>query len=455
MKRNVLLIDDNTIFIDDFKAYTRDIFQVLSATSAGDGLTLMRMHDPDVVLLDLLLKGSENGLEVLQKILHMDPDMPVIMVTDFPDHKTAVEAMQLGAVHYTSKAPNMETLKAVIEQQVQMLPWRRLYREQQDQKFGEFIGESETMQKVRAKIDRAALTDMPVLITGDSGTGKELVANAIHRKSQRASRAMHTVNCSTLSANLFESEFFGHERGAFTNAYKFQRGKFEMADHSTLFLDEIGELPLESQPKILEAIEYKRYWRLGGEQVMHSDVRLIAATNRDLEELIEEGSFRKDLYYRLKVIEIHVPSLTERREDIPSLARHFLELACREIRCPIPSIPPAVMTYWQNKPWPGNVRQLRHKMEEIALESFGGTVSFEQLDHKQDLAPTPGYQDVFNLPYAEAKRILVENFTRDYILRALRKNNNNVVKTANEIGVNRTTIYRILKNLSQGDQAKK
>jgi two-component system nitrogen regulation response regulator NtrX len=447
MKREILLIDDNTLFIENFKDYTREIFEVVSATTAEEGLTLMRMHDPDVVLLDLFLKEELDGLAVLREILHFDPDMPVIIVTDYANHESAVQAMQLGAVYYTSKAPNMETLKAVIEQQVRMLPWRRLYREQQQAKFGEMIGQCQAMQKVREKIQQYAATDMPVLILGESGTGKELVAYALHRHSRRASKPMQTVNCSTLAPHLFESEFFGHQRGAFTSAYKTRRGKFELADSGTLFLDEIGDLSLESQPKILEAIEYKRFWRLGSEEQMHADVRLIAATNKDLQKQVAEGRFREDLYYRLKVLDIELPPLRERRGDLPDLTKFFMEKVCREIKRHPLAIPDAVLDYWQSNDWPGNVRELRHTIERVALEATGQKIRLDDV-RKPDTAPAGSSFDrqLLEMSYAQAKNKLLENFKVEYIRNALKKNNNNVAKTAEEIGVNRSTVYRVLKN---------
>ncbi|MFQ5631491.1 MAG: sigma-54-dependent transcriptional regulator [bacterium] len=447
MKREILLIDDNTLFIENFKYYTHEIFEVISSTSAEEGLIHLRMRDPDAVLLDLFLKEKMDGLQVLQEILHIDPDMPVIIVTDYPDHESAVQAMQLGAVYYTSKAPNMETLKAVIEQQVQILPMRRFCREQQQAKFGELIGRSQAMQKVREKIQQCAATDMPVLILGESGTGKELVANALHRHSQRASKPMQAVNCSTLAPHLFESEFFGHERGAFTNAYKTKRGKFELTNGGTLFLDEIGDLSLESQPKILEAIEYKRFWRLGGEKSLHSDVRIVAATNKDLQKAVNEGRFREDLYYRLKVLEIDIPPLRERRDDIPELVQYFLEKVCREIKCPLPTLPAAAMNDLQSRDWPGNVRELCHAVERIALDISGGKLNLDDFRKPQALSADSRFDsELFEMPYTEAKNQLLENFQMDYIQNALKRNNNNVSKTAEEIGVNRSTVYRVLKN---------
>ncbi len=445
-RRLILLIDDNLQFIDDFKFFTRKEYDVISTTSGQEALTHLRMQDPDVVLLDLRLGEQESGIEVLRKIKRIDRDMPVIIITDFPEVETAVEAMRLGAVHYAAKSPDMAALKAVIDQQIQNLPYRRLYREEQDKKFGLLIGESQAMQQVRKKIVQCAKVDLPVLILGESGTGKELVANAIHRESARGAHAICTINCSTLSPNLFESEFFGHEKGAFTGAYARKRGKIELAQNGTLFLDEVADLPIESQPKILEALEYKRFQRVGGEKTLEADVRIIAATNRDLEKAVAEGRFREDLYYRLKVLTIYLPPLRERPEDIPELVHHYLELSCREIRKPVPKVPKLVMDYWQHYSWPGNVRELKNKMMQVAFETESGVVSSSFAgksianNHINEL-----YKTLLERPYQEAKHALLERFQIDYIKAALARNNNNITQTAEEIGVHRSTVYRVLK----------
>ncbi|MFQ5633462.1 MAG: sigma-54 interaction domain-containing protein, partial [bacterium] len=353
----------------------------------------------------------------------------------------------LGAEFYSAKTEDIQTLKAVIDQEIRTLPWRHLCREQQTRKYGTLIGDSRAMQKIRQEIGRCAGVDFPVLITGESGTGKELVANAIHRQSKRAGQAMFTVNCSTLAPHLFESEFFGHERGAFTGAYTRKKGKFELANLGTLFLDEIADLPIESQPKLLETLEYQRFQRVGGEAILSADVRIIAATNKDLKKCIEDGCFREDLYYRLKVVQINVPPLRERAEDIPELAGHFLELACREIKRPPPKIPPAVMHNWQHYHWPGNVRELRHKMMHVALYSDGDSVGLQHLlASKPNHAHGHSYIDLLALPYPEAKQALFERFQADYIREALRQNHANITKTAEEIGVHRSTVHRVLKN---------
>jgi len=447
MKRLILIIDDNIQFIQDLSFYMRNEYDIISATTGTEGLTLVRMQEPDVVLLDMKLQEGESGLDVLRKIKNVDPDMPVIIVTDYPEVDTAVEAMRLGAEHYASKSPKIGELKAIIEQQIRNLPWRKLYREEMSRQYGQLIGDSPAMQKIRSRIEQVAKTDLPVLILGESGTGKELVANAIHRQSARSGYMMVTVNCSTLAPNLFESEFFGHEKGAFTGAFSRKKGKIELAEHGTLFLDEIGDLPIESQAKILEAIEYKRYCRVGGEKVLSADVRIIAATNRDLRRAVEEKSFREDLYYRLETIMLFIPPLRERREDIPELAMHFLELACREIKKPVPRVSEKVMAYWKRLPWKGNVRELRNKMMQVALAADGewAQAEGEEFSGKQEQSGA-FLKSLFDLPYNDAKEKLLDYFQAEYIKRALVRNDFNISKTAEQIGVHRSTVHRVLRN---------
>ncbi|MDQ7064386.1 MAG: sigma-54 dependent transcriptional regulator [candidate division KSB1 bacterium] len=445
-KRSILLIDDDEQFLDDFQFFTSNDYDVQCTTNGEEAITHIRMQDPDVVLLDMCLNHGEDGLDLLRRIKEIDPDLPVIVITQYPTHNSAVKSIKLGAQHYIEKTPDLNTLKAIIDQQIASLPYRRYYREHQEKKYGALLGNSPAMQKLRKRIDQCALVDVPVLIVGESGTGKELVANAIHRKSARAAQPMFSVNCSTLSPSLFESEFFGHERGAFTGAFKRKKGKVEVAENSTLFLDEIGDLPPESQPKILEVIEYGRFQRVGGTEILHADVRIIAATNRNLQEDVENDRFREDLFYRLNVLNVIVPPLRERREDIPELIRHYLELACRKIRRPVPKIPDVVMEYWQSYHWPGNVRELQNKMMNVALETEGDTISQSLVRSPQmNMSFLEEYQALLELPYDQAKRALMDRFQYDYVKAALQRNQNNITKTANETGLHRSTIYRVLK----------
>lgn len=450
-KRLILLIDDSESFCSDFRYFTRDIFDVVCSNNGDDGLTQVRMLAPDVVLLDMRFGNkAEEGLRILRQIKRVDPDLPVIIITDFPEVDHAVEAMRMGAEHYAGKTADIQTLKVLIEHQIRTMPWRRLYREEQNKKTQHLIGQSAIMDKVRQEIERCARVDIPVLITGESGTGKELVAHSIHRQSRRAGQVMMQINCSALPTPLFESEIFGHEQGAFTGAHKRKQGKLELADKGTLFLDEVAELPIESQPKLLDAIEYKRFYRLSGLQQLAADARIIAATNRDLEECIARGTFRRDLYYRINGVRLHIPPLRDHAEDIPELARHYLELACVEMRRPVPKIPSNVMRQWQSYHWPGNVRELKWKMEQVALYTDGDSVTMMMpIVAQQDSGLGLFYRQLFDLPYSEAKDALLGKFQEDYISRALVKNEYNVSKTADESGINRSTVYRVLRSMER------
>jgi two-component system NtrC family response regulator len=325
-KHTLLIIDDNPQFAEDIRALTGDEFHLVTATSGEEGVRKLPESNVDVVLLDLKLGRGIDGLEVLRRLKRLDPDVPVIMITEHVSLETAHQAGQLGAAQYCDKAPNLKELRLLINQHLQNLPWRRAYRDEMRRRHTPFIGESPAVQRLFAEIEAIAPADCLVLITGESGSGKELVAREIHRRSHRANLPMLILNCSNLPPAIFESEFFGHEAGAFTSASKRQKGKFEAAHNSTLFLDEVADLPLESQPKILRALETGDFHRLGGTEELHADVRILAATNQNLKDAVAAGRFRTDLLYRLQSVAIHVPSLHQRVEDIPLIVKYSLRL---------------------------------------------------------------------------------------------------------------------------------
>jgi len=445
MKPKILIIDDNKMFIRDFTFCAEKQYEIIPACTRVQGLSKMRMDDIDAVVLDLVFDVCpDEGLEMLNKIKQIDLDMPVIIATDHASHESAVEAMKRGAVHYTSKAPNMMKLLTVIDTHIKMVPKLR----QAHKHSVEFMGKSPAAQKVRERVKQVAQSDLGVLITGESGTGKGLVANAIHHFSRRASNPFYELNSSGLGGHLFESDFFGHEQGAFTGAFRTTKGKFELANNGTLFLDEIGDLPLDTQAKVLKTIENGKFYRVGGMHELQSDVRIIAATNRDLTRLMNENTFREDLYYRLKVAEIKVPPLRERREDIPMLAHHFLERACYEQKCEMPTISQRQMDYWQSLPWKGNVRELWHFMERFALNIDG---SFGEAYEGASSKNRTEYKDFLDAPYHEALKNLQQDFKVAYFNNALKKHNGNVTQTARTCNVDKATIYRFLNDQSNAD----
>ncbi len=445
---SLLLIDDQPEFPRDFLALTGEEFHVVTARSGEEGLRLLPQAAPDLVLLDLKLGRGIDGLETLKRIKRIAPDVPVIMVTAHASLETAVQAGRLGAAHYFSKSPNLKELRFVIQRHVQQRVVERAYREELQRRYPRMLGTSAAMQKILEEIATLASADCSVLITGESGTGKELVAHEIHQRSGRGSRPMLIINCSNLPAPLFESEFFGHEAGAFTGATSRHLGKLEEAEGSTLFLDEIADLPWESQPKILRVLENGDFRRLNGNADLHADVRVIAATNRDLPEAVKAGSFRKDLLYRLNAVEIHVPPLREHREDVPLLAQHYLEHFAHRQHKPVPAVPELLMEVWQNYEWPGNVRELRNLMQNVVLFSKDGQIDATRLriEASEPRTFSEEFQRLFHLPYEEAKDKLLGHFQGEYFHALLERCEGNITRAAEFAQVNRATVYRVLQN---------
>jgi two-component system response regulator AtoC len=444
-KNTLLLIDDQPEFPQDFLALTGEEFHVVIAKSGEEGLRLLPQIAPDLVLLDLKLGRGIDGLETLKRIKRIAPDVPVIMVTAHASYETAVQAGRLGAAHYFSKAPSLKELRLIIQQSLQHRAVGRAYREELERRYPRLMGTSPAVQKLLEEIETLAPAECTVLITGESGTGKELVAHEIHQRSSRGHRPMLVINCSNLSAPLFESEFFGHEAGAFTSATSRHLGKFEEAEGSTLFLDEIADLPLESQPKILRVLETGDFNRVGGNATLHAEVRVIAATNKILPEEVKAGSFRKDLLYRLNAVEIHVPALREHAEDIPMLAQYYLERFALVQHKPAPEVPEALMAFWRGYEWPGNVRELRNLMQNIVLFSKEGQIDASRL-HLEAAKPQTLAEEfhlLFELPYEEAKNKLLARFQEEYFHTLLERCEGNVTLAAERAQVNRATIYRL------------
>ena len=356
--------------------------------------------------------------------------------------------MKLGAFHYTSKSPNIEALKLIIERQLEQINWKLMLYEKKKEFYEDFIAVSPIMKSILHTIDTIAKTDSTVLIEGESGTGKEVTAREIHYRSQRRDKPFTAINCSTLSPQLFESEFFGHERGAFTGAVVRKKGKLELADQGTIFLDEIGDLPIESQAKILRAIESKKFERLGGNETISIDVRIITATNRNLMKLVREKSFREDLYYRLSVINISIPPLRERPEDIPRLVQLFVQRYAEEMGKPTPEVNSNAFERLKSYHWPGNVRELKNFIEKlIAFHDTQKPITAEEicLNNNEISLKYPAH--LLNMSYKEAKKWLLDDFRNVYFLRALEKNRGNITATANELGINRSSLHKMLKNL--------
>jgi DNA-binding NtrC family response regulator len=370
---NVLIIDDEP----SIRSILRDIlemenYNVEEAKDGIDALSKIKKTKFDVAICDIKMPKMD-GMEVLDRIATLSPDTPVIMISGHGNIETAVEAVKKGAFDYISKPPDLNrlliTIRNALDKSTLVQETKVLKKRIKKDKVQKIIGESDAISKIKDTIERVAPTDARVLVNGPNGTGKELVARWIHEKSERASSQIIEVNCAAIPAELIESELFGHEKGSFTSAHKQRIGKFEQAHGGTLFLDEIGDMSLSAQAKVLRALQEGKITRVGGDKDIKVDVRVIAATNKDLRKEIEAKRFREDLYHRLAVIIIKVPSLNERKSDIPMLVDHFLESVCNEYGRPKKSIDPAAIQLLQEVDWTGNIRELRNVIERLIILS--------------------------------------------------------------------------------------
>ena len=360
MKPYIMIIDDEPGIRASLKLALKDDYNVIAFNSSQPALDLMEKQNFQVVLLDLKI-GAENGLSVLKKIKEIDSSVVVIMMTAYGSIGTSVEAMKNGAFNYLTKPLDTDELRIHIKQAIEFYKLNEqvsfLSEELRNKRFhDEIIGESESMQHVYMLIDKLKDIDTNVLITGESGTGKELVAKAIHESGKRKNERYIVVNCAAIPENLLEIELFGSKKGAFTGAVSDRKGKFELADKGTMFLDEIGDMPIGLQSKLLRVLQSKEFTPIGSSNVRHTDVRIITATNRNLNELIESGDFRQDLYYRINVMEIKMPPLRERKSDIPLLCDHFINLLSKNLNKPIKGLTDEAIERLLNYEFPGNVR---------------------------------------------------------------------------------------------------
>ncbi len=450
MSSTVLIIDDEASIRDSLSGILSDEgFHPLTAGTAEEGLEILDGREVNLVLLDIWMPGMD-GLEAL-KVIKQDKkyDLPVIMISGHGTIETAVQATRIGAFDFIEKPLSYDKVMLAINKGLHVA---RLEREnkilRESSPAGpEITGDSPMVNHLRLQVERVAPTDASVLILGGHGTGKELVAQAIHRRSPRANRPMVEVNCAAIPEELIESELFGHEKGAFTGADKMKQGKFDQANGSTLFLDEIGDMSLKSQAKVLRILQEQKFERVGGNRTIKVDVRILAATNKDLEQAIEEGSFRADLFYRLNVVPIHVPSLDDRVEDIPALVEDFLNqfqgkgLGKKEFT-------EEALVMLMRHPWPGNVRELRNMVERLVIMTPGATITADDvalfLDPKtmrrDPVAIEGGYR---HLRFKEARK----QFEHDYLKTKLDENNGNVSQTAEKIGMERSHLHKKVKAL--------
>jgi DNA-binding NtrC family response regulator len=422
-----------------------DGFTTFSAGDAESGLKLLRENSIDLVVTDLKLPGM-NGLEFLQAIKHQNSALPVVVMTAFGTVETAVEAMKAGASDYVLKPFSLAEMRMVIHKELDVHNLReenRSLREALGKRYAHpnIVAQSPKMQEVLATMERVAPTNSTVLLGGETGVGKDLIARAIHQKSRRASGPFIKINSTAIPENLLESELFGYEKGAFTGATASKPGKFELADKGTLFLDEIGDVPSAIQVKLLRVLQEREFERLGGTRTVKVDVRLVAATNRDLRAALEEGTFREDLYYRLNVVPIDIAPLRERREDIPELVHLFISRFSGESSKPIAGITPEAMQILVNYHWPGNVRELQNILERACALAKGTTLGAS--DIHLDLRPARAADSANHfLP----EGMTLEQWEDEMIQEALKRSNGNKSQAARLLGLSRNALrYRLSK----------
>ncbi len=431
-----------------------DGFTTHSAGDAETGLKLLRENSIDLVVTDLKLPGM-NGLEFLQTIKRQNATMPVVVMTAFGSVETAVEAMKAGASDYVLKPFSLTEMRMVIHKELDVRNLReenRNLREALGKRYSHpnIVARSAKMQEVLATVERVAPTNSTVLLGGESGVGKDLIARAIHEKSRRASGPFLKINSTAIPENLLESELFGFEKGAFTGAVASKPGKFELADKGTLFLDEIGDVPPATQVKLLRVLQEREFERLGGTRTVKVDVRLIAATNRDLREALEQGTFREDLYYRLNVVPIDIAPLRERKEDIPDLVNLFIARFTGESRKPVEGIAPDAMKILVNYHWPGNVRELQNIVERACALAKGTTLTPDDIHLDSRPAKSTNGATGF-LPDG----MTLEQWEDEMVQEALRRANGNKSQAARLLGLSRNALRYRLSKIGIADEGEK
>lgn len=461
MRARVLVVDDEPSIRTVLKAHlSRDGHEVATATDGADAVGMLGASPYDLVISDLKMPGL-SGLELLAWCIREQPGLPVILITAHGTVDTAVEALKLGAQDFITKPFDLDELKQAVDKALRVERARRrnwLDDSMQGRDIGRFelIGRTPSMHKVFSLVERVADSPTTVLLVGESGTGKELVARALHAQSARRNAPFITVNCGAIPEALFESELFGHEKGAFTGAASAKPGKFELADGGTLFLDEIGELGRDLQVKLLRALQERTIDRVGGTRPIKVDVRVVSATNVDLQGLVATGAFREDLYYRLAVVPIRLPPLRERRDDIPILVRHFVLRFNERLGKSVSIVDDVMMSRLTEWHWPGNIRELENTVERGVLLADGDSMAEDVLP-EVDVAPT---SSPLSLPPFEPGEIGLKNYVRvhtaklerDLILRSLEQESGNVTRTARRLDISRKALQLKMKEYGLRDE---
>jgi two-component system nitrogen regulation response regulator NtrX len=463
MKPRILVIDDEGAIRDSLRMILEyEDYQFVGAATGQEGIGAVQRERPDLVLLDIKMPGMD-GLEVLRKLHAFDETLPVVMISGHGTTATAVEAIRSGALDFLDKPLSSERVIVTLQNALKQSELRSENRELKlamEAKY-EIVGQSPALRKVLEAVQRAAPTNATVMLLGESGVGKELVARTVHRNSPRAGQRFVQVNCAAIPEELIESELFGHEKGSFTGATEKQIGKFEQADRGTIFLDEVGDMSPKTQAKVLRVLQEQEVERLGSARTIKVDVRVIAATNKDLEEAISRGEFREDLFFRLNVIPIVVPPLRERREDIPLLVQYFAKLTSEEHNLKPKKFEAAAMDALQRSRWRGNIRELRNTVERVMIMSPADVVRHDDLpaevrsgesrvaaasspDTHPAAPPTPAALPASSTPPSGTLREFKDAAERAYLVQKLRENNWNISKTAEVIDTPRSNLYKKL-----------
>jgi putative PEP-CTERM system response regulator len=442
MKPTLLLVDDEKNTREGLSRALRRSYRVILAESAMTALEILKEETPDAVLTDLKMPGMD-GMTLVRRILASDPKPVCILLTAYGDVETAVEAMKAGAYDFLTKPVNLDRLEVLLKRAIHS---RRLEASNQrlqkelDSRYGleQIIGQAPNMEEVFDTIRQVAPSKATVLIQGESGTGKELVAHALHRLSPRAENPFVAVHCAALSDTLLESELFGHEKGAFTGAAERRKGRFELADGGTLFLDEIGEIEPATQVKLLRVLEERSFERVGGATPIEVDTRLLVATNRDLKRMVEEGTFREDLYFRLNVVQLTLPPLRDRRQDVPLLLNHYLRQFCKENSRELEGFTPDALEALTRYSWPGNIRELRNVVERMVVLARGDKLTLRdvpaEVKEEGTSRPSGALKNATSMQQAE----------KQMIKQALVDQKGNRTRAAEQLGISRRTLHRKL-----------
>jgi Nif-specific regulatory protein len=484
-KQTILIVDRETDFLDWAKHQLEtDEVRVLTETASDAAFRTFGIENPDLVLAEMHLHPS-SGLELLARIRKHSPNAMVILTSTYGSNQGVIESMKLGAFDFVRKEQLPFNLKMVVDSALKekaemraAAPFKPVLTI--DEHKDEIVGKSEAMQQVFKMIGRVAASDAPVMITGESGSGKELVARAIHHYSHRSDRAFLAINCAAIPENLLESELFGHEKGAFTGAHAQRIGRFEQCDKGTLFLDEIGEMPLATQSKLLRVLQEGEFSRVGGNETIHTDVRIVCATNKKLEDEINKRTFREDLFYRLNVVRIHLPPLRARKEDIQLLAEYFLQKIANQRHRPLLKLSEDAVRALEAYPWPGNVRELENTMQRAAVLAqsdillpkdipLGQTAPVERVSQEPVAATPQTFASVSTSPLTIDTAIntlfeaaatddaiqLLPWLEREFTLKAMQRTGNNQVQAARLLGITRATLRKRLERngqLGAGDE---